>query len=288
MEQDDGLGFDLDDLSDLGMDITSISAADFDDRGALPPQAYKQPARQKIVHPRCVSFASAKKVASTIFPLAPGERAHVVVPGTFVYGDLIEAFAVQHDALITDLWVMTLSLNMANIESLHNLRAGDYVRDMHLIVSDYWYANERGEHGLLQAVQDDLSCAEFQLSVTRSHGKVTLMQTAAGEYYVITGSANLRSTSTIENFVIENDRGLFEWHRDWLSKLEAQYFTYNEGINIHSRKTLPKGEQWQILDNTEALTPLDDALPMRVQTAAQQPQEGADFSSGEDKGPSNG
>jgi hypothetical protein len=270
------LGFDLEDIAELGMDIGSIGAADFDDRGALDPQAYRKPARQKIVHPRHVSHASARKLARDLFPLPPGERVHVVVPGTFLYGDLVEAVAVEQDVLIEDLWIMTLSMNAANMESLKNLQTGDYVRDMHLMVSDYWYANERGRDGLVSLAYDLLDNDNFQLSVIRSHGKATLMRTDRGEHYVITGSANLRSTCTIENFTIENDRYLFDWYRGWMAKLEDQFFTVEgNGGSIHGRRCARKGDQWQILTQENIKPPIigDSARPMRVQTEPQRQQE---------------
>ncbi len=217
------LGFDQEDLEDLGIDLEGLSICDFDDKGALEPQAYVVPARTKVVHPRHVSHASAQKLVRALFPLADHARAHVVVPGTFIYGDLSEAIAVHLDEKIERLWIMSLSLNMANIESLKNLQAGDYVGDMHLMLSDYWYAHNRGPDGLVQALYDALDNGRVQFSVVRTHGKATLMEMEKGASYVITGSANLRSTSTIENFLVENDAVLLNWYKAWLAALEEQY-----------------------------------------------------------------
>jgi len=280
------LGFDLEDIEDLGIDLEGLAACDFDDKGALEPQAYLQPARTKVVHPRYVSHDSAQKLVRAIFPLAASARAHVVVPGTFIYGDLAEAIAVHLDEKIACLWVMSLSLNMANIESLKNIQAGDYVGDTHLMLSDYWYAHNRGHDGLVQAVYDELDNGRFQFSVVRTHGKVTLMEMDGGASYVITGSANLRSTSTIENFVVENDAGLLDWYKTWLTDLESQFFTVNGGNGIHAQRCARKGDQWQILDNIGELTMQGKGRPMRVEIAAQ-PQPGrGDHNSSADLHPS--
>lgn len=153
-----------------------------------------------------------------------------------------------------DLHIATLSLSQENIDSLANLLHGDFVRRIHLYVSDYWFSHERHKNGLVPYAyrELDLGGDAFQLTVTGSHAKIALIETDLGARYCLHGSANLRSSASIEQITLEHHPELHAFHRDWLTRLETHYST------IHPDQpgpAAPKDQQWQQV----ALTP--DATP---------------------------
>jgi hypothetical protein len=249
--------------------LDALTAADFTTKPDLATTRYRQPPRPKILHPRLIRHDNAKLAASALWPLAPGERVHMLCSGNFIFGDLIEAAAVANDWLIAELWIGTLSLSVGNIESLANLFAGDYLRDLHIQVSDYWYAHNRGHDGLLEYLyqevdpppQPDASPDDkrrFQLSVSCSHGKVALIRLSTGERYTLVGSANLRSSASIEILTVEDDPAVFAFHREWLAALETLYSTINhDHPHPSDRKTPGKRHQWQRAAPTAASTTPD-------------------------------
>jgi hypothetical protein len=188
-----------------------------------------------------------QQLAADLGPLAePGARAHAVVSGRFVFGEFLEAWIKANNWLIPDLYCATLSLSGDNIDSLGNLLHGDYVQRLHLTVSDYWYSHERGRNGLVDYAYQELDLDpdgdRFQLSVTGSHAKVTLMAPAEGGHYVLHGSANLRSSASIEQFALENDPDLYAFHLAWIQALEAQYHTIR---TTSTERVALKRHQWQ-------------------------------------------
>lgn len=237
--------------------LDAITAADITVRPDVETQRYRQPPRPKLLHPRLIRHDRAQAAAADILPLAQGERVHMLCSGNFIFGDLIEAAAVANDWLIQELWIGTLSLSVGNIESLANLFAGDYLRDLHLQVSDYWFAHNRGHDGLLEYLYEQLDQPDqpealpadlrrFQLAVSGSHAKIALIRLATGERYTLAGSANLRSSASIELLTCEEDPALFDFHREWMASLEALYRTINHQIpNPSRRKTPGKRHQWQ-------------------------------------------
>lgn len=260
----------LGDLADLGLpDLADLTAADFTDQAPVESQRYRIPPRPKFLHPRQITYEHAQQAAADLWPLAPGERVHALVNGGFIFGDLIEAAAVQHNWLIQELWIATLTLNQANIESLANLYAGDYLRHLHLLVSDYWVGHEKAPDGLLRYAWDTLDQEaperSFQLASIYHHAKITLIATADGARYVLHGSANLRSTAMVEVFAVEHDAVLFDWHRAWMQGIEQQYATINhDKPHPASRRSTPRRPAWQqILDNTAAPTTPVNAPPTR-------------------------
>ena len=281
------LALDPADCQAFDLDLANLTADDFTLEAALSAR-YHAPAKSRLLHPHLVRYENAQALATdlgTHYDLTvPGAHLHAVLNGTFIYGDFIEAWVKANNWLIPDLWVATLSYNLDNVDSLANLLHGDYVQRLHLLVSDFFYASERHKEGLIAYAYhalDQYGGDRFQLSVTMSHAKITLLapvDEATGAplgHYVIHGSTNLRSSSSIEKICIEHDPALYHFHRDWLSALESQYST------IHPHQPGPAGpkrKQWQRITPapSAASTTAAPATPSpRPKTAPPPPPAGA-------------
>lgn len=236
------LALDRFDAEAFGLDLDALTADDFTLQSQLDTRIHA-PAKSRMLHPRLVRYENAQVLARDIGPLAEvGSRVHAVVSGNFLFGDFIEARIVANDWLVPDLHVATLSLSSENVDSLANLLHGDYVTRLHLYVSDYWFAHERRNLVPYAYQELDFGGDRFQLTVTGSHSKVCLIGTDQGARYVLHGSANLRSSASIEQLAIEHDPDLHQFHQSWLLALEDQYHT------IHQKQpgpAAPKRKQWE-------------------------------------------
>lgn len=144
-----------------------------------------------------VKYKNAKKFADEIGDCPLGFRAYAIVSGDFVFGDFIEALIVNNGWECHELTISTLSMSMENIDSLHNLIAGDYVDNLNIIISHYYFANER--QILMPYMYDKLDMDDrFQCAVASVHTKIAMIHTVCGKKIVIHGSANLRTSSNIE------------------------------------------------------------------------------------------
>jgi hypothetical protein len=255
------LGLDRFDAEALGLDFDALTPDDITLDTQIQTRIH-DPLKTRMLHPVLVRYEHAEQLARDLGPLAEvGARAHAVVSGNFIFGDFIEAWICEHDWTVPNLHIGTLSLSAENIDSLANLLIGEWVQRLHLTVSDYWFAHERGRDGLVPyAYQElDLGGDRFQLAVTASHAKVTLIETTAGARYVLHGSANLRSSASIEQLAIEHDPELYDFHRSWLTALEDQYHT------IHPDQpgpAAPKRKQWQTLASFAPPTTDGNAPPI--------------------------
>ena len=68
---------------------------------------------------------------------------YALVSGNFIFGDFIEEFIVYNNLNVIDLKIATLSLSENNIDSLAGLIEKDYVQNLDLIISEYFYGFER-------------------------------------------------------------------------------------------------------------------------------------------------
>lgn len=213
------LNFDLD-IPDMDFDI-SISDNGFDNRYMKSKVAKEIPAHK-------LKYSNALKLAKKI-KIDKGIRYDVIVSGNFIFGDFIEAFITTNNAKCLQLTISTLSLDQNNVDSLVNLMKGNYVDQLNLIISDYFYAHERGS--LIPYIYDNLDKeGRFQLASASSHTKITMFETLGGKKIVMHGSANLRSSSNIEQFTIEENPGLYDFHFEYHNRIIEKYMTINKEI----------------------------------------------------------
>jgi len=57
---------------------------------------------------------------------------------------------------------------------------------------------------------------KIDLFFCSSHAKITSMKTSSGNYYSIEGSGNMSYNSRVENYCMDNDKGLYEFTTKWM------------------------------------------------------------------------
>lgn len=191
---------------------------------------YTKPKIYQPIKSYNIKYENAAKLARQL-TLNKNERANVVVPGSFIFGDFIEAYIVEHNAKIKRMIITTLSLSQENIDSLANLIKGGFVDEMSLIISHYFYANERNV--LVPYIYQELDIDnKFQLAVAGTHTKTCIFETLGGRFIVMHGSANLRSSQNLEQFTIEENEELYRFYEDFQDKIIDKYKTINKAVRV--------------------------------------------------------
>ncbi|WP_323041135.1 hypothetical protein [Gemmobacter sp.] len=78
-----------------------------------------------------------------------------------------------------------------------------------------------GAHREKEVVVRDLfeRHAKIDLFFCSSHAKVMAIKTVAGNSYVIEGSGNHADNSRVEQYVIDNDDGVYRWTLTWMQEI---------------------------------------------------------------------
>ena len=210
--------FNLDNFSDIEIDIDFN--IDTNDR-------YCKPAMSRSKN---VKFKNAKALSKEI-EIKQNERYFCIIDGSFIFGDFIEAFLVDRNMKAKEITISTLSMSQENIDSFKNLIEAGYIEKLNIIVSDFFYSHER--HNLVKYMYEHLDINNcFQLSVCRTHTKICLIETElnGGRKYVIHGSANLRSSDNIEQFMIEENSELFDFNYTFHKKIIDNFATVKKSL----------------------------------------------------------
>lgn len=212
------------DLEDINLDLGSL---DF-----LPPDETEE---TRYTMPRLlrmpsdyITYDNAVKLAKEL-RLDHGQRSDCFVSGSFIFGDFIEAYLTTHVACAKRMTIATLSMSQDNVDSLRNLLTHGYIQELNLIVSVYFWGNER--RSLIPYIYRQLDIDNrFQLAVAGIHTKTINFESLGGRKVVIHGSANLRSSGNIEQFTIEENPELYDFYEEHYQRILAKYATIRKPI----------------------------------------------------------
>jgi hypothetical protein len=239
---DDDFGMNADFEIDGNLDDFEIDLAvefEFETR-------YIKPRLRPELKTNQLKYKNAQKLAKDI-GCEKDMRAFCVVDGTFIFGDFIEAWITENKLFIRNLYISTLSMSQENIDSLKNLMTWKCVLNLHLIVSAYFFSHERKK--LVEYIYQELDIDDrFQLGVASSHCKTVCLETHDGRFFVMHGSANLRSSSNLEQFVVEESKELYNFNVDYNQRICDLYGTINKQVR---RNTLWRAVQADSKDLTE-------------------------------------
>jgi hypothetical protein len=229
---------------DLDMFDLAVEPQGFTTRHTRPPR-YRTTPDSKI------KYKNAMKMAIDM-PAKTGMWHIALIDGTFIAGDFLEAFMKRNELHAKRISISTLSLNQENVDSLGNLLLDDWADQIDLIVSDGFWQNYR--HDLIPYIYKELDTPEnrFQLAVARVHTKIILIETHCGLFITMRGSANLRSSATIEHIEVQENAEIFRFFADFHDEIVRKFKTINHGAKspLH-QKSLTKAEAWQAATTTD-------------------------------------
>lgn len=150
-----------------------------------------------------------------------GEQWHFLTEGNYDMFDLVSAMLhYARPAPIEELRLATLGFNHRNAAKLLALHDAGQVRRATMLVSVYFEADHK-EAETCYKLARELPARGGWYCATRCHAKIIAARFAGGRHIVIEGSANLRTCRQIEQFIVVNDRGLYDWHAEWMEKARA-------------------------------------------------------------------
>lgn len=220
------------------------------DLGKKQNSRYFAPKKSKEINEKFLKYRNAEQLANDI-NFNENNRFFVIIDGSFFFGDFIEAFIVKHNIHVKKMTISTLSMNKNNVDSLANLINGNYVDELNLILSDYFYSHEK--HDLIPYIYETLDIDnKFQLSFAGTHCKICIFETVNKRKFVFHGSANLRSSSNIEQIMLEESEGLYNFMDEIQSNILEEYKTIN--------KSLRGNKLWQIVNQEKVAVNQEKAV----------------------------
>ena len=191
-----------------------FNASDFTITDGIDAQTTRYIKPKFHSNPAHADYKNARALVNDIH-LAPGEQFHAIVRGDFIFGDFLEALVYEKNVTVKNMHLSTLSMSQNNIDSLTGMIEDGRIENLTLVLSNYFYSHEK--YRLIKYALEKLDLDNrFDMLVIRNHTKICLME-IGNIKLVMSGSANLRSSESIEQFVLQESAELYAFYLQWFA-----------------------------------------------------------------------
>lgn len=146
---------------------------------------------------------------------APGQQLRLITRRTFNAVAFLQ-YIVARDP-IEDLRLVVYSINRCAALLLAGMLDSGKIRRAEILISNLRNTAADEKEKLTRELF--ASRPSVTLFYASSHAKLMSCRTASGQFYTVEGSANLSFNSRIENYVIDNDRALFDFTASWMTEI---------------------------------------------------------------------
>lgn len=176
------------------------------DHGIAKEEILRRKYRQKIT-------AIANSLDHLFESLNPGDQLRIVTDRSFNAITAIEAVGRQFD--IEELVMAVYRMNQRSVDWLQQFLTEKEIQAT-ILLSSFFRENKRYERWCEMLYSFAASSDRVTVKFAWSHAKVFLAATKCGRHFVMEGSGNLSDNARIEQYIIEEDAGTYNFHKRWI------------------------------------------------------------------------
>jgi len=170
-----------------------------------------QNARRRAARRALVKPEHAGELVRQIADLEEGDRLHAVLPGNFVFAEILTQLAERMKP--ESVTLATLSLSKQNVDALAAALDAGHIGRINFLISEYFAATNKA---IMQHMEQAAQNRRWRIGTKRTHAKIATLDT---NHLVIETSANLRSSQNVEQLSVFRDRALHDFHAGWIAEL---------------------------------------------------------------------
>jgi len=143
-----------------------------------------------------------------------GEQLRLITTNPFNTVSIIDYIAKKE--VITEAKFIIFAINQSAAKILIDLNKNKRLLNAKFIISSIRNAGHKSKSLAVDLLKEKFN----NLIYVNSHAKITLLKTEKGNHYCIEGSGNFSFNGRLEQYIIDNDKQLFEWSNEWISEIE--------------------------------------------------------------------
>lgn len=147
----------------------------------------------------------------------PGEQFRLVTRRSFNAIQFLEYIASEEKILDLKMAIYSINFNAAKI--LVALINDGRIKKVEILMSNLRNKAHREKEEVIK--QMFIEHPRISLFFAQSHAKTFACRTSKGNYYTCEGSGNLAYNSRVEQYVIDNDKGLYEFSCSWMKEIKV-------------------------------------------------------------------
>jgi hypothetical protein len=201
----DGTGFDY-------MEDIPVDEGDQLERSDMPTGKQIRIAGRQAMR-RITRKEKANEVLGGKIP-KPGTTTHFISDAKFDYFEII-AEAVRIMGGAEEFYGSTWTMNRVNVLEMVEMLDKGVVKKLSILTGTYFKQRESSVYAQLLTA---LKRRGMRYVAFINHTKIALIK-QGNDYIVFEGSANFTANPRLENFIIANNKALYEFHRGWMEEM---------------------------------------------------------------------
>jgi len=142
-----------------------------------------------------------------------GEQLRLVTTSAFNSIAIIKHIADQEKIISAKLVIF--AINQSAAKTLIELKKEGKLNNCILVISSIRNAGIKDKSIAVELLKD-----HFKIIFITSHAKINILETEKGNYYSIEGSGNFSYNARLEQYIIDNDKKLFDFSNEWIKEVE--------------------------------------------------------------------
>ena len=153
-----------------------------------------------------------EKVAQIGLP-RPGEQLRLITVKAFNTISIVKYIADQE--IIRSAKFVIFAINRYAAQVLIDLKKQRKLNNTILIISSLRNAGIKDKSIAIEMLEK-----HFNILFIVSHAKIAILETEKGNYYNIEGSGNFSFNARLEQYIIDNDKGVYDFSEQWIKDIE--------------------------------------------------------------------
>lgn len=147
---------------------------------------------------------------------SPGEQYRLITRRSFNAVEMVQYIVKKEKILDLNLAIYSINFQAARI-LIHLVDTGK-IGHIRVMMSNLRNKAHREKEEIIK--NEFTAHPDIELFFCCTHAKMMACRTDAGNYYAIEGSGNLAYNSRVEQYVIDNDRMIYEFSLSWMAEIK--------------------------------------------------------------------
>lgn len=148
--------------------------------------------------------------------LINGIQYRLVTNKSFNAITVIEYLIKYYD--LDEIYIAVYRMNLQSVNKLKEIISSNNVKST-ILLSSFFRDNKNYEKWAKELIEFSKVNKNSNVAFGWNHAKVFLSKTKCNKYIVFEGSGNLSDNARIEQYIIENNKIVYNFHKNWIKEI---------------------------------------------------------------------
>lgn len=147
--------------------------------------------------------------------LLPNVQYRIITEHGFNAISVIEYISKFHE--INQVYIAVYRMNQQAVNKINQLVENNI--ECNILLSSFFRNNKKYEKWCADLILYSKSKSNIKVKFAWNHAKVFLARTKEGRHIVFEGSGNLSDNARIEQYLIEDNKTTYDFHKNWINEI---------------------------------------------------------------------